>query len=204
MQVVTAKIRNQHESLIGAMFADRKRARVDPPLWDVPALDANSEIDRYDTHDAIYVIDDDERGRHLASVRFLPTTRPHPLSDSFSFLCAGRVPVGPDIWEVGRTCFSPDLAAKDVGIVAARLSGALVECALFHRMATLTTFAPVQALSRALAWGWDFVPLGPPQTCDGVLLGAFSLGVSADSLGRFRDRLGLRSPVIPLPLGYAA
>jgi N-acyl-L-homoserine lactone synthetase len=116
----------------------------------------------------------------------------------------GPVPIGDDIWEVGRGCFSPDLSAQEFERVSSRVSAAMMECAVLHGITTLTTFAPVQALSRALAWGWDLTPLGPPRDCGSGLLGAFSMPVNADVVRRFREKIGLTSPVVQLDMHRAA
>ena len=204
MQIITAENRERHIDLLGAMFADRKRVFVDRLKWDVPVVDGRLEVDQYDTDDTIYIIEHDGAGRHLASMRFLPTTKPHLLRDLFPFLSVDPVPIGEDIWEVGRGCFSPELSAQDFEIVSARLSAGMMECAVLHGVKTLIMFAPVQALSRALAWGWELTPLGPPRDCGAGLLGAFSMPISADVVRRFREKVGLTSPVVKLEMHRAA
>ena len=77
------------------MHADRKRVFVDTLRWDLPVVDAQFEIDEYDTEDAIYlIVAAPGDGRHLGSVRIVPTSGPHLLADKFAFLCAGPVPRG--------------------------------------------------------------------------------------------------------------
>ncbi|MBW7947522.1 MAG: autoinducer synthase, partial [Sphingomonadaceae bacterium] len=68
IRFVTAKNRSQHRALLDQMHRDRKRVFVDWLKWDVPVV-GDMEIDQYDTDDAIYIIDVDDAGDHVASIR---------------------------------------------------------------------------------------------------------------------------------------
>src|SRR3546814_646017 len=97
------------QPLLDSMFEDRKRLFIDLLDWDLSVVDERLEIDRFDDAYATYVIAADRAGRHLASMRLLPSTRPHLLDTLFERLCTDGVPVGPDIFEITRLCLPPNL-----------------------------------------------------------------------------------------------
>ena len=109
LQIITAKNRSKFDELCDSMYRDRKAVFIDRLGWGLKVCDGEREIDQFDTPDAVYVIEA-EAGRHLASLRLLPTIKPHLMSDVFPFLCDGEVPRGPDIWELTRLCVNPDLS----------------------------------------------------------------------------------------------
>ncbi len=80
--------------LLETMFADRKCLFVDLFGWDVPVVDGLFEIDQFDTAGTVYIICADAKGEHEASIRLMPSTRPHMLRDIFAHLCPFGVPVG--------------------------------------------------------------------------------------------------------------
>src|SRR5690242_6135136 len=84
---VTAGNRAQHEKLCDSMFRDRKAVFIDRLGWNLQTIDGNREIDQFDTPDAVYVVEANAEQRHLASLRLLPTTKPHLMSEVFPFLC---------------------------------------------------------------------------------------------------------------------
>src|SRR3546814_16190537 len=85
------------QSLLDSMFEDRKRLFIDLLDWDLFVVDDRLEIDRFDDAYATYIIAADSAGRHLASLRLLPSTRPPLLGPLFDRLCSNGVPV-----EIGR------------------------------------------------------------------------------------------------------
>src|SRR3546814_11695811 len=101
---MTHSFPTRRSSDLETMFADRKAQFVDFFDWDVPVVDGRFEIDQFDTAEAVYFVAIDEVGRHEASLRMLPSWRPHLLGEIFPHLCVGGVPVGPATWESTRLC----------------------------------------------------------------------------------------------------
>ena len=61
-----------------AMLQDRKIVLMDRLGWDLESPDGLHEIDRYDGDDTLYlIVHQAQTGRHLGSVRLLPSTGPH-------------------------------------------------------------------------------------------------------------------------------
>src|SRR6266478_4480329 len=128
---------NRHlfvEELDG-MYRDRKRVFVDWLKWNMPVTDDVYEIDQFDTDDAVYLIEADRHGRHLASIRLLPTSKPHLLSEVFSELCDGPVPRGRHVWEMTRFCVSPDRVKVDGKRLMNLMWTSSVEFAVRNRIA---------------------------------------------------------------------
>ena len=96
-----------------AMFEARKRVFVDLLKWDIPVLDGRFEVDQFDDHHATYILLTDRVGRHLASARLLPTTRPGILDTLFLDLCDAPPPAGEHVYEITRFCLSPDISTAE-------------------------------------------------------------------------------------------
>jgi acyl-homoserine lactone synthase len=188
------------------MHRDRKRVFVDRYHWNVPVVDGEFEIDEFDTDDAVYLVETDRVTRkHLASVRFLPTTRPHMLSKAFASLCDGPVPVGDDIMELTRLCITPDVARADAVPLCHHMWVASVEFALLFGVNKYTGVSQAQFLSTLLSTGWEIEPLGLPREIDGQITGAVLISITPDTLRRARARFGYRYPVLEVvPLTQAA
>lgn len=88
--------------------------------WDV-SVDADGfERDEYDAMNPLYVICEDELGRHAGSMRFLPTDGATMIEDHFSDLLDGRQIKDRRVWECTRFC----LASGAGSLIAGRLMSA--------------------------------------------------------------------------------
>ncbi len=186
--VVTKENRAGYARELAAMHRDRKLVFIDRLGWNLHALKDGREIDQFDTDDAIYFIEAED-GRHRASMRLLPTTKPHLLSEVFPHLCAGPVPRGTDTFEATRLCITPE-ATKDE---ARRLRGivwlGVLQYAFAHGVRRITGVTHVQFLQQVLASGLDVEPLGLPQMHEGALIGAHIVRITPDDERRQRDKL---------------
>jgi N-acyl-L-homoserine lactone synthetase len=195
LHVVAASNRSESERLCDSMYRDRKRVFVDRLHWDLQTVDSEREIDQFDTADAVYVIEADSERNHLASLRLLPTTKPHLMSEVFPFLCDSGVPRGPGIWELTRLCIRPDLPKIEQG----RLQGIVWFGALQYAFAAgirkFTGVTHVEFLSAVLASGLDVEPLGLPQNYGGSTIGAHMVHFSAEDMWREQRKLGLPAAV---------
>lgn len=185
--------RNAFSGAMEAMFRDRKRVFVDALEWDLKVVDGEMEIDQFDGDDALYLISlEPLTGQHLASVRLLPTTKPHLMDTVFPHLCEEGVPRGPDTYEMSRVCSNPDLAPEIGAMARAQLLLSLVEYAIANNIKRLTAVCQIQFLSKLLAIGWDCRPLGAPQHVGGALTGAMELNVTPETLSVLHERFGVR------------
>lgn len=174
----------REQPLLESMFEARKRLFVDLLDWDLAIVDERFEIDRFDDAYATYIIAGDRASRHLASMRLLPSTRPHLLGSMFERLCTNGVPIGPDIFEITRLCLPPNELATERRRLRDGLIRAMVDHALANGIATFTGVVTARFREQVLAMGWDGEALGPGQDMGGGRLGAFSIAIDADTPAR--------------------
>lgn len=167
----------RHRLLLDTMFADRKRLFVDLLGWDVPVLDGRFEVDQFDGEHATYVVAANALGEHVASLRLLPTDRPHILDTLFTRLCPAGVPTGIDACEITRLCLPTRHQAADRLQLRNRLISAMVDHALAVGITALTGVVAEPFRRQVLAMGWRAEPFGPAELIDGAALGAFCLHV---------------------------
>lgn len=180
------------QPLLESMFEARKRLFVDLLDWDLDVVNDRLEIDRFDDPHATYVVIADEADRHLASLRLLPTTRPHLLGSMFERLCAGSVPVGPDIFEITRLCLPSTEDHSERRRLRNGLIRAMIDHALDRDIRRFTGVVTGRFREQILAMGWDGVALGPEQDLGGGRLGAFAITIAGDTPDRLEAN-GIRA-----------
>ena len=195
--------RHLYADILEDYFRLRHQIYVVERKWTVLDRPDKREIDQFDTDEAVYLIEA-EAGRHLASMRLLPSAGPHLLSEVFPHLCAGPVPRGRDIFEATRLCTTP-AAEKDE---ARRLRGLVwlgaLQYAFAHGIRKITGVTHARFLQQILASGLDIEPLGLPQMHEGALIGAHIVHITPDDLRRQRARLADRGKAAGPALAEAA
>lgn len=172
-----------------------KRVFVDRLKWRIPVVNGTHEVDRFDDDEAVYLLEIDCHGRHLASIRLLPTERPHLLSVVFPKLGDGPIPTGDDIWELTRFCVSPDVPKSDAIRLMNLMWTSVVEYAVANRIAQHSCITHMAFLTQILSAGWDTMPLGLPKVVDDGLVGAVLFRVSTKTLEEACRRFGYRASV---------
>lgn len=186
IHIVEKHLEPASRGLLESMFVDRKRLFIDLFGWDVPVVEGRFEIDQFDTAETVYIIVADAEGAHEASIRLMPTTRPHMLGTIFPQLCPGGVPIGPDTWESTRLCLPQRHGADRRRELRNILISAMVDFALARGIERLTGVLPDAFRKEVLAMGWAAEPLGPAVRIDSGLVGAFVAHVHADTPDRLR------------------
>lgn len=191
---------------LGTMFADRKRLFVDLLRWDVPVRHDRYEIDQFDGAHAAYLVAIEADGTHCGSMRLLPTTRPHLLSDLFAALCDRPVPTGAGLQEITRLCLPARYPAAERRVIRNALISAMVDEALGAGIVGLTGVVAAKFRDEVLAMGWHAEPLGPARSLGGTPLGAFLIHLDDDTpaqlaaKGIYREGAGTRRAVAELVL----
>ena len=174
-------MRDRDELLFPSMFADRKRVFVDLFGWDIQH-DGVHEVDEFDDEHAEYLILSEDGGlTHRASIRLLPTERPHLMSEIFADFCDDGVPEGPNIREITRFCIAPRGRAKDRLVARNMLARSLIEYGLLNGVTGYTAICHMGLLQQVLSAGWRCRPLGMPRMFAGEMVGAILIEVSAES-----------------------
>jgi N-acyl-L-homoserine lactone synthetase len=184
--------------LSSAMLRDRKTVLMDRLGWDLESPDGCHEIDQYDGDDTLYlIVHQPETGRHLGSVRLLPSTGPHLLGDVFPHLCHDGVPTGADVWEITRLVTAPGLSRSEALQVRRQLSIALFEHALSMGITRYTMVTHLPWLPSLLSIGWDAEPLGMPHGEGVNAVAALQILVDAGTLARLRGAWAMPDAVLP-------
>jgi len=197
IHIITPSNKSRYTAAIDGMYRDRKRVFVDWLKWNVPVIDGKYEIDQFDTDDAIYLLElDPVTGRHLASIRLLPTTKPNLLGEVFATLCESKPPKSSDTWELTRFCVSPDVPRADGRKLMNLMWTSVVEFASMNKIEHYTCVTHMAMLSLILSAGWDTEPMGLPQIFDGGLIGAILFHIHPETLSEARARFGFTGSVL--------
>ncbi|KHK89195.1 acyl-homoserine-lactone synthase [Novosphingobium malaysiense] len=181
--------------LLAQMYQERKRVFIDLLRWDLPALDGRYEIDQFDTPSTIYLIIADTDGKHLGSLRLLPTTQPHVLGDIFPGLCDLDSPRSPDVWEISRLCLSRGIRAAERRIVRDKLATALTLFARDNGIRAYCCVADMPWYTQILSFGWRCEPLGLPQDLPCGMLAALMIHID-DETPRLLGKTGIWSEAL--------
>lgn len=200
VKIITAHNRARHTELIEQMHIDRKRVFVDWLKWNVPVVDGRYEIDQFDSENAVYlVVADADSGAHMGSVRLLPSTAPHLLSDVFPHLVEGEVPRQIDVWEITRMCTTPAIAKTWTQVeVWRQLAIATMEFGLLYGITAYTIVTHMPFVPTLISCPWNVTPLGLPVPESGVDIAAFTIDVDPATLARMRSSFGPKHPLLQI------
>lgn len=107
----------QFPELAQSMFKDRTIQFSERLKWDVQVDSKGYERDQYDVLNPVYVIVENEHGRHAGSMRLLPTMGRTMINEHFSKAIDSGPIRCPFTWECTRFCLSPSAGPR----TAARL-----------------------------------------------------------------------------------
>ena len=186
IHIIDNHLAAENRPLLQSMFADRKRLFVDLFGWDVPVIDGQYEIDQFDSADTIYIVVADAAGEHEASIRLVPSNRPHMLDTIFPHLCPLGVPVDDTTWESTRLCLPQRHGAERRRALRNILITAMVDVALDRGIERYTGVIPDPFRKEVLSMGWQAEPLGPAVRMPGGPIGAFLIHIRPDTRERLR------------------
>ena len=204
--IINAENRPLFEPELIAMHRQRKALFVDECGWNVPVV-GDLEIDRYDDAATTYLLAKagPESREVLGSVRLLPTTTAHLMSDLFGHACHANVPRGPQTWEVSRLCISARIRSRRLRLaVLWEMIGAVMETALLFGVGQVTFVANAALLPLALGCGWRADVLGPTLPDGNDQITAVAARVTTGALRNVRRRFGVVAPVTRFPLSVRA
>lgn len=204
LHVVSNRIPDPADPVLGPMFEARKRVFVDLLRWDLPVTQGRYEVDEFDGAEAIYLIVCDRAGNHLASARLLPTLRPHLLGTLFTDLCEDGVPAGATTFEITRFCLESRIPTLVRRAARDTLVAALADFALAHGIDTYTGVAELGWLQQILAFGWYCQPLGLPQEIGGMVLGALEIRIDRETPARLAENGIVTNALRTLEMRHAA
>lgn len=197
VHVVDAANSAKFANALDQMYRDRARVVGNELVAGFPQARPIGGRDRFDTTSATYLLHTDlEGGRHLGSVRLLPTVEPHLLSVVGRALCECGSPVAMDIWELSWFCVSPHLPRSEDEWTRGLLQLAIGEFAASRGICQFSFLLCAEFLPAIMAAGWKAKPLGLPKRVGNFLIGAVLFTLMPDTLSRMRRQMGIAGPVL--------
>lgn len=199
INVVDSHSRLLHSRHLVEMHHDRKRVFVDQLGWELAAPGSWLEIDQFDNEYTVYLIACAADGRHVASVRLNPTTRPHMLNTIFADLCEEGPVISDQVWESSRFTIAPiGLRGTEVMRLSQYLALAHVEFALLNGINKYTMIGEVHRFATVVSMGWKVRPLCLPTECGGSKVQAMEVSFDERTLADMRLRFRVQDRVIAL------
>jgi acyl-homoserine lactone synthase len=198
IHIVTAENRKLYEKELLEQHRIRYDIYVRENHWKGLRVEDGRESDQFDNDDAVYILAI-ENGHVVGGSRFVPSIKPHLLSDVFPALADVRgVPRSPDIFEWTRlfaVAARRDHTAPAGSVTGEILCGGL-EFLLGEEATGFTLVTEAWWLARTHSWGWKLSPLGMPALIDGEWLVASYVPVDTETLQATRRRYGIEASVI--------
>lgn len=190
----------RNPALFEQMFRQRYEIYVKRRKWSGLKPIGEQERDQFDTASAIYLVALDAEDEILASLRLLPTNRPHILGDLFPHLSAEDVPSGPDILELTRFYVAPfksSRAVRDwlVGVLCA----GMIEYCLANNVRQITSVIDTFLLKLMLSMEWRVRPLGLARPYPEGEAVAVIVDMTPQILESTCRTKGVTAPVLALP-----
>ena len=168
--------------------------------WEV-AVSGGMEIDIYDIEDPVYLGLIGPGERLFGAARFLPTTGPNMLADTFPMLLHGQpMPRGETIWDCSRLCIDTEASAAIAEGGLRRATHVLIAgiAAWGHargitKLVAATDLHVERILRRA---GCRVERLGPPIVIGKVPSVGCSFEVSARAVAETRAAGGITSGLV--------
>jgi acyl-homoserine lactone synthase len=195
IHVITAKNRANYATQMEEYFRLRYEVYVVERKWMQLDRADRREIDEFDNDDAIYLllIEDD---RVLGGTRFVPTTKPHLMSEKFPHLASVRgLQRRPDIVEWTRYFVIAERRGADRKEAHIVFAG-MIEWCLDKGVSAIVVVMESWWLPHFAEYGWPWTPLGLPEDINGMNCVAVKIDVSKGLLTRAWANANVKSSVI--------
>lgn len=193
LHVITRENRHLYTQRLKEMFRLRYRIFVEEQKWSLPCT-YPYEMDQFDTEDAVYFIYIDESDEIQGSMRLLPTTKPHLMTDVFPELCSGPPPSSDDIYESSRGSVRSE--HREAGRIWSTIVAGSYEFCLISGINQISFVVDMKLFSAWLAKGADINPLGPPCEINGSVCVAALREVSTEALALKRRDAQISGPAL--------
>lgn len=166
IHVIHARNRHLYEREMEDFFRQRHRIYVEEKGWRDAAEDG-LEIDQFDTAAATYLIGIVD-GRVMTGSRFVPTTRPHLLSEVFHHLCDFEGVVrDPTVAEWTRGFIIPEFREVAGVNLKAQFCATVMEYCLNQGITRIGGIQEIYWLPLWKRFRWTVRPVGSPSLIDG-------------------------------------
>lgn len=192
-----------HLDLIIEMHRLRRRVFKDRLDWDV-SVSGDMEIDPFDALGPVHLIQVSDDGSVIGCVRFLPTTGPTMLANTFPALLGGhKPPRDARIVEGSRFCVDTERASRSgsrgLRQATSSLFAAMIEWGLTQDLSAIVTVTDTRVERILRRAGWPLERIGAPRKIGSTETVAGFLEVSKAALSKVRETADLSGPVLVLP-----
>ncbi|MEQ1935901.1 MAG: acyl-homoserine-lactone synthase [Fimbriimonadaceae bacterium] len=201
--------RNRDQARPADLLEESYRLRHDVYVrdrgWKALERPDEREIDQFDTLDAVYFVWADDR-RVLGGARFIPTHKPHLMSDVFPEIATiAPVPRSEDVWEITRFFSVRDPSGRITrnNVIGDILCG-MFEMGLHHGLSGISVVCDTFFLPRFLEQDIRAIPLGLPTPYPEGICIACVMPVNHEQLCAARQARGVTEAVLFPEVGIAA
>jgi acyl-homoserine lactone synthase len=197
IHIVTPENDHHYRDEMEQAYRLRHQVFVKEMGWHNLAKPDGREIDQFDTKHTVHMLYID-RGKVHGYQRFLPTTRPHLLSELMPELCDVERPVGAHTWEISRHCVMPGqrFGGRFGCAIALSLAVAMVEWGSECGISKFVIEIEPAGLLPLVQLHFRPMPLGLPRKIGGKDFIALTLTYDGNTLERLREMQGSRRRVL--------
>jgi acyl-homoserine lactone synthase len=178
--------------LLAGMFRLRYDVFIKEKRWDIKSYNG-LEFDQFDTEETIYLVELDDDGAVVATVRMNPTDKPTLFSEVFADMCHGGPPKCPHTWELTRGAIAKNVRKS---LHFGKIECATIEAALLWGVTKACGIFGVDLLMKKMRCGLDAKPIGQPRMIDGESHVAAEFAMNGDVLQRTRALYRITGPSI--------
>jgi acyl-homoserine lactone synthase len=178
--------------LLARMFRLRHDVFIKEKRWDIKSYNG-LEFDEFDTNETIYLVELDDEGGVVATVRMNAMDKPTLFSEVFADMCHGGVPKCPKTWELTRGAIAKHVRKS---LHFGKIECATVEAALLWGVSKACGIFGVDLLMKKMRCGLDAKPMGQPRMIDGESHVAAEFAMNGDVLQKTRALYRITGPSI--------
>lgn len=193
IHVVTKENRSIYQAQMEEQFRIRHDIYVKQRKWMALDRPDGREMDQFDNGDATYLLMLEDN-RVIGGSRFVPTTKPHLMSEVFAFLANVRgVPRGHDIVEWTRIFIIPE---KRTAFNLKKIYAGVLEYCLDEGYNKITIVMETWWIPRFLELGWDVIPLGEPMMHDNMEIVAVIVNIEQEKYKQLKHQIKIDKNIL--------
>ena len=187
-RLITADTRASYPQTMDHHFRLRREVFVKESGWTQFDVDGIHERDAYDTDETMYAIAFGDREDVMGGFRLFPTTLPHMMSETFSYLVNGPVVSRADVMEISRYHLAPAYRSSKPHYLESL--AAMQEIGIELGLSAYACVTRTLRLPMFQQAGVVAEPLGMPATIDSVSTSAVLIHIEEKALANVNKARG--------------